>query len=150
MSINIVLDSCVFNKLYLEEEGREDLLDFLDACQENDVQLLAPSLFTYEVLAVASASSFGAGKAYGLISDFTETGFQLIEMSAGLVKRAIAISNIGHPKSGFPSFYDASYHALAVEVKGTFLTSDRRHYAKVKSEGSIELLKNWGNLFPNN
>lgn len=133
----------------MEEEGRGDLLDFLDACQEHDVQLLAPSLFTYEVLAVASASAFGADKAYGLISDFMETGFQLIEMNPPLVKRAITISNVGHPKSGFPSFYDSAYHALAVETKGTFITSDHRHYAKVKSEGSIELLENWENLFSN-
>lgn len=42
------------------------------------------------------------------------------------------------------SFYDASYHALAIQEKGTFITADEKYYKKTHSEGAIMLLKDYG------
>lgn len=42
------------------------------------------------------------------------------------------------------SFYDASYHALAIEKKGIFLTADAKYFQKTYKEGAIQLLKNYG------
>lgn len=42
------------------------------------------------------------------------------------------------------SFYDALYHALAIEQKGTFITADEKYYRKTKKEGHIMLLKDYG------
>lgn len=42
------------------------------------------------------------------------------------------------------SFYDASYHALAIQEKGTFITADEKYYRKTHREGYIQLLKNYG------
>jgi len=41
------------------------------------------------------------------------------------------------------SFYDAAYHALALNTGGTFITADKKYYEKTKSEGNIMLLKNY-------
>ena len=41
------------------------------------------------------------------------------------------------------SYYDASYHALAISKKGTFITADKKYYEKAKSFSSIKLLSNY-------
>ncbi|POZ52200.1 type II toxin-antitoxin system VapC family toxin [Methylovulum psychrotolerans] len=53
----------------------------------------------------------------------------------------------GHPKSGFPSFYDASYHALAIANDCTFITADNRHVSKTAQFGHVVLLKDWQSVF---
>lgn len=42
------------------------------------------------------------------------------------------------------SFYDACYHAFAIQEAGIFLTADERYYRKTKKEGAIMLLKDYG------
>lgn len=39
------------------------------------------------------------------------------------------------------TFYDTSYHILALFLKGVFLTSDEKYFNKAKELGSIKLLK---------
>lgn len=41
------------------------------------------------------------------------------------------------------SFYDASYHALAMQNQAVFLTSDKKYYDKTRKLGHIQLLKNY-------
>lgn len=41
------------------------------------------------------------------------------------------------------SFYDASYHALAIDLKGTFLTADKNYFQKAKSFKHIKLLSSY-------
>lgn len=41
------------------------------------------------------------------------------------------------------TFYDASYHALAIISGGHFVTADERHLAKAKKAGHILHLKDW-------
>jgi predicted nucleic acid-binding protein len=142
-----IIDSCVFNKLYLDENDSNDATEFLAYAKGNKLRLAAPSLFIYEVLAVAAASSFGADAAHLLISKFRRSGFDIIEPEDGVFRRAIAISNNGHPKTGYPTFYDSTYHALALEIGGTFLTSDQRHIAKASSHGGVVALREWKSHF---
>ncbi|MBI5413099.1 type II toxin-antitoxin system VapC family toxin [Candidatus Peregrinibacteria bacterium] len=42
------------------------------------------------------------------------------------------------------SFYDAFYHALAIREKGMFITADEKYFRKTKKEGSVMLLKDYG------
>jgi predicted nucleic acid-binding protein len=57
-----------------------------------------------------------------------------------IAKAKEIITNSSHPKSGFPSFYDVSYHALAIVNECQFITADKKHYEKTKKEGYIELI----------
>lgn len=41
------------------------------------------------------------------------------------------------------SFYDASYHALAIAKKGIFITADKKYYKKAKSFNHIKLLSEY-------
>jgi len=41
------------------------------------------------------------------------------------------------------SFYDASYHALALYSGGTFITADKKYFKKARSFGHIQQLKTY-------
>ena len=147
MEGEVVVDASVFNKTFLDEPDRADAVAFFEFAERRQLKLISPSIFVYEVLAVAAPSPFGSETAFELIRGFRQSGFVIIEASDTLVHKAIEISNKGHPKSGYPTFYDASYHALALLRGGVFLTSDQRHVAKASEFGGVVLLKDWRTYF---
>ena len=143
----IVLDSCVFNKLFLEEHDSYQAIALIDEVVRRNVRILAPSLFVYEVLSIANVNQFSIQEAYELILDFQKTQLHLIELDQYCIRNAIRICETGHHKSGFPSFYDASYHALAIENGCRFITADKRHFDKTVQIGNVVLLRDWEELF---
>ena len=147
MAIQIVIDASIFNKLYLKEPDRHSAIGFFEFAERKGASLIAPSIFLYEVLAVAAPSEFGAERAHDLIKQFKRSGFKIVEVNDQIVRKAIEICNSGHPKSGFPSFYDSAYHALAIERGAVFLTSDQRHAAKASGFGGVVFLKDWRTHF---
>jgi predicted nucleic acid-binding protein len=139
----VVIDAGVFVKLFLEEADSDIAVEFFDFARLNNLKLIAPSLFLYEVLAVAGPSVIGSTLAYDMIIAFTKAGFTMVDLDEVAIQQALVIANSGHPKSGFPTFYDAAYHALAMTCGGVFLTADKMHLAKTKAFGSAVLLDNW-------
>ena len=66
---------------------------------------------------------------------------QIVGLSDKLIEKSMdIIKKTSRPKSGFPSFYDAIYHALAMINDCDFITADRRHYEKTKALGKVKLL----------
>lgn len=147
MQNKVVLDSCVFNKLFLEEDDRDQAIELITELTNRNYQVIVPSLFLYEVLTIASVSNFPTQQAYELITQYQTANLELIELDQSCILKAIKISETGHKKSGFPSFYDASYHALAILNNCTFITADNRHISKTAQFGHIVLLKDWKSLF---
>jgi predicted nucleic acid-binding protein len=147
MRPKVVLDSCVFNKLFLQEDDRQQAIDLMTALTEQHYQIIAPSLFLYEVLAIARISGFSTSKAYELIVEFQKEQLQLVELDRLCIEKTFEICEAGHSKSGFPSFYDASYHALAINNGCDFVTADQRHFNKTLQWGHIVLLSDWEKVF---
>ena len=147
MQNKVVLDSCVFNKLFLEEDDRDQAIELITELTKQNYQVIVPSLFLYEVLTIASVSNFPTQQAYELITQYQTANLKLIELDQSCILKAIEICETGHQKSGFPSFYDASYHALAILNNCTFITADNRHISKTAQFGHIVLLKDWKLIF---
>lgn len=147
MQNKVVLDSCVFNKLFLEEDDRDQAIELIKELTNKNYQVIVPSLFLYEVLTIASVSNFPTQQAYELITQYQRANLKLVELDSSCILKAIEICETGHKKSGFPSFYDASYHALAILNNCTFITADNRHISKTAQFGHIVLLKDWKSLF---
>jgi predicted nucleic acid-binding protein len=147
MRNKVVLDSCVFNKLFLEEHDSKQAVELITALTTEKYHVLAPSLFLYEVLSIAKINNFPTSNAYELVTNFQKTGLQLLELDSSTIEKAIEICETGHKKSGFPSFYDASYHALAIKNNCCFLTADKKHFNKTEFLGHIVLLHNWEKIF---
>ncbi len=147
MNLKIILDSSVFIKTFLDEDESDNAISFFAHIKSYDAKFLVPSIFSYEVMAVAlgrKADIKEVRERYDLLG---EGGLAIYSLNENLLEVALYIASTGHSKSGFPSFYDAAYHALAIETKGTFLTSDRRHFTKTKDFGHICLLENWRSIF---
>jgi len=139
----IVLDSCVFCKLFLQEPDRQQAINLMKMLIEQSYEIIEPSLFLYEVLAVAKMSHFPALTMYELILELQKNQLQLVELERSDVEKTLEICEMGHAKSGFPSFYDASYHALAIHHVCYFVTADQRHFSKTWQLGHVILLNDW-------
>lgn len=144
MSVDhIVLDSGVFAKLFLEEEGRVDLIELLEFIGKNHVSVICPDIFLYEALSIAAQNSIPLEKTLAAIHQFEESYLTIAPLSALQLKLAMRMAEDGHAKSGFPSIYDSAYHALAISNEGMFITADKRHIAKAQQYGHVALLKDW-------
>ena len=82
-------------------------------------------------------------KVYALLEKQQKINLKLVEPDFASVQTAKAITDAGHPKSGYPSFYDAVYHALAIGLDCKFITADAKHYEKTKRLRYIVLLADW-------
>ncbi len=138
-----VVDSSVFNKLYLNEEDREQALALFEQAAEDQVMLIAPTLLYYEVMATAQYYHLPLFAVLELLEEQIATNLLLVEPNSTHHRKAIDIIQQGHPKSGYPSIYDAIFHALAIIEGGTLITADHRHFSKSKQFGHILMLKNF-------
>ena len=135
-----VVDSSVFNKLYLQEEGREEALYLFEQAARGNITLLAPNLLRYEVIATAQYYRLPIDSIVHLLEEQTRYNLNLIEPTKEQWNRAIGIIKAGHPKSGYPSIYDSIFHAIAIKEGGTLVTADRKHFVKTKQEAHIIML----------
>lgn len=135
-----IIDSSVFNKLYLKEEGREEALYFFERSAKREATLLAPTLLYYEVISTAQFYRLPLETIKDLLEEQITSTLILVEPQVEHRSKALQIIQQGHSKSGFPSIYDAIFHALAIVENGTLITADKKYYAKTKTLGHIKLL----------
>jgi len=142
----IVLDSSVVNKLFLNENDREKVLDLMQRVSIDELFALAPSLLVYEVFNVLIRSEASTEKTREIMDILylqIGTNIHILEPSLAHLHKAMEISRSGHKKSGFPSLYDSIFHAIAIIEDAVFVTADSKHFAKAKSFGHIELLSDF-------
>lgn len=131
-----VIDSSVFNKLYIDEPGKEQAQHLFVRARKGEVRLLAPDLLRLEVLNTAQRVGAPVDKTAELIDKLSP----LIEIRPASDQeycKAIEITQQGHQKSGYPSIYDSLFHSMALCNNGTLVTADRRHIVKTESLGSV-------------
>jgi len=143
MSQRVVIDACVFAKLYIQEPDREQAIALLKTLVDKKIMIIVPQLFFYEIISVAKYGNIEVSYVLNVLQTYQKNNLQLLEPDLNMLKTAIAITDSGHPKSGYPSFYDAIYHAMALCLDCMFITADKRYYEKTKQLGKIALLENW-------
>ncbi len=134
-----VVDASVIIKWFAEDEEDKAQADKLKEDYKNArATLLAPALVAWEMgnflgrvySEPEAVRSFNIFKNYGITQlmltlEGTALAFQIMKKCPGV------------------SFYDASYHALAMQYEATFLTDDRKYYDKANKFGHIMLLKDY-------
>jgi len=134
-----IIDSSVFNKLFLDEPDRNKAQQLFIQSAQNKIKLTAPDLLFLEVINTAQRCSIPIER----VTELLEAQKYLMEIRPATDnerQRALKIITEGHPNSGYPSIYDALFHALAICNDALFITADKRHYAKTKQLGHICLL----------
>lgn len=135
-----VTDACVLLK-WIVRDAEEDVSNAIalreDILKEH-VDVIVPTHCFSEVCNMlglkrhSEALSFlsfllNAGiEEYGLTLDIGNTAFKFMEQYKGV------------------TFYDAAYHALAIQEGGIFITADEKYHNMTRKEGSIMLLKDYG------
>ena len=136
-----VLDSSVFIKIFLpQEEDSQKALQLMEQILEERIEVLVPRLFYYEVFGIAKKNGIPVYEVFSILQDYEASLLSYINENQEMTKKTLEICATGTKKSGYPLFYDSSYHALAILNNCDFLTSDRRHFEKTKKLGNIKLL----------
>lgn len=143
----IVPDANIFAKLLHPEPDSLEAKVFFKTCVATGARLVVPELFKYEIAEVTRYHKGSLAKTLDLLDAHLNAIMTIASPDRDSWLLAEEITQNGHDKSGFPTIYDSIYHALAIRMDGTFLTADKRHYAKAKSFGHIKLLKDWESVF---
>lgn len=139
---SIVIDACVFLKLFFDEEGSREARQFLESIViSGDIQIIVPSLFWYEVVVQISKTDVSLESIFECFEMYKSVCLNVAELDLQTSQKAKDITKAGHQKSGYPSFYDSVYHALAIQNECDFITADHPHFIKTKHFGNIKMLK---------
>lgn len=134
----VVPDASIILKWALpaaQEPAAEKALAFLAEWQAGTIDLLAPSLWRYEVANVLARK--GGDRAIALLGALFELELPTVDPDGQLLSDAVAIT----ARFAGVTVYDAVYHALALRVGGVFLTADERYFRRARRLGAIELLR---------
>jgi predicted nucleic acid-binding protein len=144
----LVLDTSVVAKVFIAEPDRDIAMAVLSAGIRGEATLLAPSLLLYElnnVLISKAVKGDPYSRAITVLMDWIGSCvLQLQEPDENLLRGAEAIASIDTQGQGHISSFDATFHALALMRRATFLTSDHVYVRKAKPLlGSVELLRDF-------
>jgi predicted nucleic acid-binding protein len=136
----IVIDACVFAKLFLDEEGFEKVRKFIKKICKQNVEIFVPSVFTYEIFHIAQKYNVDLAFITTLLKAYKAYNLKEIAIDDEIITAAKEIiRKSSNPKSGFPSFYDSVYHAIAIQNNCDFITIDRPHFTKTKHIGHVKM-----------
>lgn len=138
----IVLDSCIFAKIFLDEKGHEPAKKLIRHLVVNETKILVPSLFSYEIYSIALRNKVPFNVISQLLKQYKQFNLEEVELENNMITKSEEIISSGNNKSGYPSIYDAIYHSLAILNNCDFITDDRKYYEKVRRLGNIKLLEN--------
>jgi predicted nucleic acid-binding protein len=138
-SFKYVVDASVFIKWFGKEvEDLDQARKLEEDFGKRRIEILLPAFAMWELSAYLGRE-FTVSEAVHLFSGFKLYNFQQVFLTLGANFWAFKIMK-KYPKV---SFYDASYHSIAMEYDATFLTADLKYYNQAKSFGHIQLLKDY-------
>lgn len=134
----IVIDASVALKWqFIDEQDTEFASTILSDFVKNKIKLLAPSIFSYEIvsaiLVAFSKGRISEDKGMKAINYNLNLGIELIDFYP-LIQQTFSIS-----KTYRISAYDSSYIALAQKEECSFYTGDKRLFNSLR--GKIESIK---------
>lgn len=139
MNNTIVIDCSVVIKWFVEEEAdRIQAENVRRDFSDGKVKILVPAVLFWEFNNYMRRK-FDEKTATSLFSNLKNYLFTLSLPNVESAALAFKIMK-NCPKA---SYYDASYHALALHEEGTFVTSDNKYYQAAKSFGHIKLLRDY-------
>jgi predicted nucleic acid-binding protein len=133
----IVPDASVLLKWTLSsnEEDGDRALALRDAWLSGACEILVPSLWIYEVGNILGMKQAAA-------ADTLLQAMNDLHMSEASPS-TYASHVFGLMRRFKVTFYDAAYHALAIQQKGVMLTADAAYVRRTSRAGHVLLLKNW-------
>ncbi len=127
-----VVDASVVIKWLNEEEKDHEYAEKVkDDFLNKQIELLVPNLFGYEILNYLGRRC--PEKANEIYSFLLNLRLDYVELGMEVVIEALEIMNIDKKIS----FYEASYHAVAVKLDAVYLTADEKYVSLVHKRGNV-------------
>lgn len=136
---NIVIDASVLIKWFTKENEDNDAIErMMEDFKYKRITINVPAVIMWEI-------GNWAGRICNkdvtyILSQIQMYGFMHADFDIRYAALACEIMR-KHQKV---SFYDASYHALALSRQAIFFTADKKYYEQTKKRGNIKLLKDYG------
>ena len=136
----IIPDASIILKWSLEKEQEPDFpkaFSLLEQFLEGKIRILLPTLWRYEVGNILGLKQPSQAKA--IMQALFDYQFDEVSLDQDYCFRVLdflkELKNI--------SFYDACYHALAIQKNGICITADHLYYRHATKRGSLVLLSDW-------
>jgi predicted nucleic acid-binding protein len=125
-------------KWFQEERESKNADAIRDDFSRREIALYVPSIYWWEMGNYFGRTMTEEGSS--LLLKLLQINMKEVPMTLELAAIALEIMK-NSPKE---SFYDASYHALAIHIGGTYITADEKYYKAAVKHRHIQLLKNYG------
>jgi len=130
-----VIDASVVLNMILKEDMRSAKVfqDLIDKAKKNKIKLYSTAFFRHEV---ANGLRFSDKKTWEVLEiweKFMKLPIECVELERNFLG---SVANLSYKLK--TTVYDTSYHYLAIVLNGTFLTRDKKYYAKAKKLGNIK------------
>jgi predicted nucleic acid-binding protein len=135
----VVPDASVLLKWVLPHEGEPDhgrALELRDAAMTAVIVCRVPTLWFFEV--GNTLARLVPAQAPAMLDALQRFGLEEAERDTRWVERALELA-----AAYAVTFYDASYHAIALAGKGLFVTSDAKYVRKAGAAGAVVALADW-------
>lgn len=129
----IIPDASIIIGFALQEPEYKKTIDsVIRRAEAKEMAFRVPSICQYEV-----ANTLARKKKYST-AEITSIfhSIPVVELSSTILKRALELMK----QQKKISIYDASYHALAIESDGVFLTADKQYVDLMHSAGNIQFI----------
>lgn len=131
----IIIDASVGLKwILIETEMIEAALKLRSDFMKEIIQIAVPQLFFFEVANTIYRKRIE--KAAFFLEQLMESQIKRFPLTHEVAMQAFHLMGT----NPHISFYDATYHALAIQLKGIFLTADERYYGLMKKQKHMMLL----------
>lgn len=132
-----IVDASVIIKWFTIENLREAALKLKKDFIEEKIELGIPHLALYETMNFITRKY--PNDSTLIFSQLIMLKIDEFSVTLGNIAKTIEITQ-EFPKT---TFYDTTYHALAIQNDGTLLTADEKYYNQAKSLKHIQLLKDY-------
>ena len=119
-----------------DEQDTDAALALRDEAAAGTLGLVVPQLWIYEV-GNTLARRF-PDDADELLASLTDFGLTEAKLDARWRARAVSLS----VRYGV-AFHDAAYHAVALGLRGVFVTADERYVRRASGAGGVSSLRLW-------
>lgn len=137
---SFIVDASVLLKWFLDEEGhKNEALLLKNDYAAGMVELNIPD-YAYAEFLNTAGRVLPVYRAQLIFSLLLMMSIPECSVTLEVAGRAFRIMKKYHGVS----FYDAGYHALAMEHNAVFITADKKYYAKAKKLGNILYLGDYG------
>lgn len=140
----LVLDANIFVKLFRKEHDTAIAISLVRKISAEAMDLIAPAVLINETMHTCEYRKIDRTPVYELFRNLLEDNLELINTTPEILDKTFEITQHGHPNSGYPTFSDSMYHAVALENDALFITADTKHIEKVKKKyKNAVALRDW-------